>query len=368
MTKYQFGRTITRLPYSRRDFGNEAREEFPEGTDGDRQYIEVRRLGDRSYLKYFIEEMFTGYEGRGKLQSTALVTGTLGTGKTCYLAFLGWNIKDIFGMPVSTDFGSLKREVFGDYEYLDDLSIVDELIKVSNTEKERIRKKLSAEAADALLKENKSKLYKHVVLWDEIYKKASNRRGMDNINLLVGDIMKQQRHFKSLFIFAAPAQNEIDGKIVRQYVNVEVTGVKLTPNIRIPLDAPPELVRENWTLYDHYNNITLVKEPYLLYREPFHRLFDSASLPTIRQKLTADDMNRTVKEVYCPECNKKYPTDSLFCGKCGVTLKSATICSNEECGVYILPKYKYCLKCGKANENYTEPPNKMDTVKEEAII
>ena len=128
------------------------------------------------------------------------------------LVYLGWSIREIFGLPVSADFTALNSK-FGNSEYLSDLDIVDELVKISETSELKARQRLSAEIVDEIIKKNGSKLYKHVVLWDEIYKKASNRRGMENINLLVGDIMKQQRHFKSIFLFAAPAENELDKKI-----------------------------------------------------------------------------------------------------------------------------------------------------------
>lgn len=343
---------IKNLPYTREAFGNLVRQDFPEGEDGDKQFYEYRVQGDRSYFKYFIENMFIGPAGSGILQTTALITGNLGVGKTCLLTYLGWNIREIFGMPVSADFTALIPETFGEYEYLSDLDIVDEMVKISEASELKARKKLSVEVADALIKANGSKLYQHVVLWDEIYKKVSNRRGMENINLLVGDIMKQQRHFKSIFLFAAPAENELDKKMMNQYVTVDITGMKLTPNENVLLDVPPEQNRENFSYFHVYNRIKYTESSILLFRPPWHALFDSESPPTIRQKITTGEMTKAIKEVYCPECGGKYPGDHVYCGKCGVPLMRSNACTNPECGAIILPKYQYCPKCGMENKNY----------------
>lgn len=347
--------TIKELPYSRADFGNEPREAFPDGVDGDRQYYEYRAQGDKLFFRYFVDNMFIGPAGTGKLQASVLVSGQLGAGKTCLVVRLGWGIKEEYELPVSTDFTAPYKDVFGEYEYLSDLDIIDELVKVSETSELKAKKRLSAEAVDELMKKNKSKLYKHIVLWDEIYKKVSNRRSQDTLNLLISDIMKQQRHYKSLFISAAPAENELDRKSWNQYVNVDISGWKFSPD-------PDDPNRENYSFFDVYNRSTHYHTTLYLFRPPWHKLYDSESPPTIRQRINASDLSKAIKEVYCPDCGKKYPGDNVYCPECGTPLERSSACKNTECGCMILPKYKFCPKCGLINENYKSRTNKKEKV------
>lgn len=341
------------LPLTRMDFGNEVREQFPEGEDGDEQFYQVRKQGDDEFFKYFVDNMFVGPGGTGKLQASVMITGQLGAGKTNLLIRLGWGIKELYGMPVSTDFTSIYPDKFGEYEYLSDQDIIDELVKVSEVSELKAKQKLTAEAVDALLAKNKSRLYKHVVLWDEIYKKVSNRRGQETLNLLVGDIMKQQRHFKSLFISAAPAQNELDRKIWNQYVNVDIEGFKLNP-------LPDDPRREDYSFFNVWNRATATWAPLLLYRPPWHTLYDSESPPTIRQKLNSDDLFKAIKVVYCPVCGTKHPSYYVHCPDCSSILERAARCKTIDCGAMVLPKQKYCPKCGRENDNYKGKQSKKD--------
>lgn len=348
---------IRQLPLCRADFGNKLREEFPVGMEGDKLYYEYRLNGDNEFFKYFVDNMFLGPSGTGKLQASVFITGQLGAGKTCLMVSLGWRIRELYGLPVSTDFTAIYPDLFGEYEYVSDRDLIDELVKISEgTESLARRKRWSAEVADEVMNKNRSKLYKHVVLWDEIYKKVSNRRGQEILNVLIGDIMKQQRHFKSLFISAAPAENEIDRKSWNQYVNVDISGTKLNPH-----DDEPD--REDYTYFHVWNRAINMETAFTFWRKPWHRLYNSESPPTIRQKLTSEDLAKAYKVVFCPDCGKKFPNDNLYCPDCGSHTKRPSTCTNPDCGSMILPKNRFCPKCGKENIDYKGKESK--TVEEE---
>ncbi len=292
-----------------------SREDFPEGD-----------AGLRDYWRYFISVMFAGYAGNSIRQTTAMVTGQLGTGKTTFLAAVAWWMKEIFNMQVTSDTPSLNRKTFGDYTYLSDFDLVSEVIKageLADTEQQ----------ADL----DSSKLYKRIVIWDELYKKAARRRSLADINLIVGDILKQQRHFQSVFLLAAPAENEIDPKNVSQYVTVDVSGIK-------------SVSREDVTLFKVYNRLNFTEAWMEIYLPNYWPLFDSFSPPTMRPYISIKDMTKVIKKGFCVKCNKEFDMTCKFCGVCGDPLKRASFCPNQDCRSLIMPKYKFCPKCGAENQ------------------
>jgi len=301
-------RYVQQLPFRRSD--------FPEGDEGTSEYF-----------KYFISTMFEGPGGNVITQTTAMVTGQLGAGKTSFLVGFSWWIRDIFGIPVSTDF-HLNQGVFGQYEYLGYDDLANEMVHINELAN-----------SGASWEENNSPLYKHVVIWDEIYKKVHRRRSMENINILVGDIMKQQRHFQSIFMFAAPDMSDIDPKEVNQYITVDISGVK-------------SRTREGVSIFHLYNRINSTEAYIELYLPHYLPMFNSFSPPTMRQKVTTTDLMKAVKKAYCMNCNKEYDASNKYCGKCQALLVRASFCTNPDCKSLVVPKYKYCPKCGTENDNY----------------
>ena len=130
-----------------------------------------------------------------------MVCGKEGNGKTMFGAALAGRLKHIFPHRHVISDQHLKPE-FGPYTYWDwdDEDFIKELEAVSRMAKEG--KGWNQE----------SKLHNAIVLLDELYNKLHNRRGGSAKSILMGDIVKQWRHYHFLMIGMAPAEDEIDKK------------------------------------------------------------------------------------------------------------------------------------------------------------
>jgi hypothetical protein len=307
-------------------------------------------LGDREYFQYFISVMFEGPAGNSITQTAGLVTGFPGAGKTTFMTFMGWWIKECFNIPTTADFPLIK-ENYGDWEYLPTKEIIEEMVRVSDMVE-------SGNAKDVTSKD--SKLFRHCVLSDEIYKKSSNRRPMENTNQLISDMLREQRHWQSVFLFAAPAINELDTKTFNQYLTVDIAGV-------------PSKMRKDVTLYFITNRKNMTSATLELYlpnytgkdvkdgvdRKP---MFDSFSAPQFRHKITKDDMlkGKAYQKVYCMDCYVEYDGSFKYCVKCGQKLMKAPRCTNSNCNSILMAKFQYCPKCGAENINFKGKKDKDD--------
>lgn len=147
------------------------------------------------------------------LETTIMIMGKKGRGKTLSGVALSYMLRERFDRPVVVVGSSMgMTEAFGPHMRLDERAFRDELerMAVAASEEEN-----AEQVANAFEKYGVSLLWA-IILFDEARKLASSRRSSEKLVQLVGDYVMQSRHYHNTIIFLAPAEDEIDKRIVRQ--------------------------------------------------------------------------------------------------------------------------------------------------------
>ena len=132
-----------------------------------------------------------------------LIVGEVGTGKSLFMAWLGWKLKKYFGQPVVADFPF--KPAFGEYLYLPKKNFVDELKKM-----EEITDRSREIGAEQAFLEGDSRFYKAVVLLDESHTELNKRKGGNNLAILITETFTLWRHYQCLFVVASPKWNLLE--------------------------------------------------------------------------------------------------------------------------------------------------------------
>lgn len=214
-----------RLPYTRRDFASTA-----------------------DYLRQWLQDMgFVGSFGLG------LIEGNLGGGKSLFGYTISWWVKTLFGVKITVD--QMPRPAFGDYTYFE---VPDDLLK----ERELIDKIAARGDTWDGPEVSRLKLYHRFAFFDEFYKIGSNRRGMTNLMLEFGDVLKQARHMDTFILCAMPHKNEVDVKNVDQYITLDIR-------------AAWSMIKPDTANYIVYNRMNMVESVFSIFGPNYYPLYNT---------------------------------------------------------------------------------------------
>jgi hypothetical protein len=148
------------------------------------------------------------------LETSILVQGKKGRGKTLTGVDIGWNLRERFGRPVIV-VGSkmgLRPEQFGEFKIMDEKVFRDELerINVAASETDNV-----AAVAAAFEKYGISILYA-TIIFDEANKLFEVRRSADKLVQLAGYFFQQQRHYHVTTVLLTPDEEQIDKRVRKQ--------------------------------------------------------------------------------------------------------------------------------------------------------
>jgi hypothetical protein len=236
-----------RLPYSRRDF----------------------RTNEEYLTRWLVDMGFASPFGLG------LIEGNLGGGKSLFGYTIMWWLKKLFGFPITLD--QMPRPAFGSYKYFD---VPSDILK----EKELIDK--IAERSDEWEgpEVDQLKLYKCRAFFDEFYKIAHNRRGMSNLIIEFGDIVKQSRHANTFILCAMPHKNEVDVKAIDSYVTVDIR-------------AAWSMIKPDTANYIVYNRASLVESVFTIFGPNYYSLYNSQNPIRSRKNIDAKEYKKWQKKL-----------------------------------------------------------------------
>ena len=236
-----------RLPYSRRDF----------------------RTNEEYLTRWLVDMGFAAPFGLG------LIEGNLGGGKSLFGYTIMWWLKRLFGYKITLD--QMPRPAFGQYTYFD---VPSDILK----EKELIDK--IAERSDEWEgpEVEQLKLYKCRAFYDEFYKIAHNRRGMSNLIIEFGDIVKQSRHACTFILCAMPHKNEVDVKAIDAYVTVDIR-------------AAWSMIKPDTANYIVYNRASMVESVFTIFGPNYYGLYNSQNPIRSRKNIDAKEYKKWQKKL-----------------------------------------------------------------------
>ena len=162
-------------------------------------------------LSYFVDRL-------------TVLWGKMGRGKTtCAVAMAYW-MRDLFQLPVisvGTTIGF--RDPFGPFTHMPVEDFLKQMLLISQISDEIIAENIPQDDIDNHLlwykKEKGLKLYRCVLLFDELYKYCDARRPHSPVNKSIQDFVAQMRHYHVTFIGMAPRMGQIDRRMREDQVH-----------------------------------------------------------------------------------------------------------------------------------------------------
>lgn len=157
-----------------------------------------------------------------------LVTGPPRSGKDTFANVLAWKVKRFFkGIKVVRD--DHPTNVFGQYTFWDESLLADDLERMREVAQAagEGNKKAATQATKKLAEQwvtdtGSVMMQKSVVLFTEAWQKMNNRRGMTEMNLMLGGLNKMWGHSETLYLYVAQWTHDLDRFTCLPWVTHEV--------------------------------------------------------------------------------------------------------------------------------------------------
>lgn len=180
--------------------------------------IKFEELSDRALSEIFrclidIEEEEREDTLARLVETSILIEGKKGRGKTLSAVGLTWEMRERFGrqvVAVGTKMGL--KEGFGPFEYMPESDFRNEMEKIAMAANEEEN---AERVASMFEKYGVSILYKTVV-FDESFKLFDARRSSDKLIQLFGYFIAQQRHYHVTTILLSPSRDMLDKRVRMQ--------------------------------------------------------------------------------------------------------------------------------------------------------
>lgn len=201
-----------------------------------------------------------------------LVEGDNGSGKSLFLATMGWKMKKFFNKTICMDFHP--EPAFGDYKYMGDAELLEELQAINIKAKTKAEQIAEGEVKFGKWAESGPGSYLRDSVWllQEGYRYFERRRPADKLGMLYGYLVQQKRHFGMLMAVEATNVNllddfrfipRIDFWVKCSWFGQQHTAVYQIENRRLPLGHPLKfkgltIDAKHWgQLYDTRNPINM---------------------------------------------------------------------------------------------------------------
>ena len=214
------------------------------------------------------------------------VYGPLRSGKSGFVAVHAWHGKEWFGLPVVTYKFRYNDAAFGDYTYLNEANLIEELEKVSKVVEKNKKAYIewttggNKEQTGQLKQEimDKLNLKGTIIIIDEAHKVvAKDHRTL--LSMFWKDISGEWGHYGSQIIYITPDLSKLDRDSILQYLTHEI-GV--SRNLAIPDTSNINI----------YHKETGEHKPIILFhRESYYPLWAHNAPIASRSLVTAKDIH-----------------------------------------------------------------------------
>jgi len=152
------------------------------------------------------------------LDCLTLFWGQMGAGKTTNAVAMAYWMRELFELPVisvGTTVGL--QPAFGPFQHMETRGFIQQLMLIAKISDEIIAENIPEEDIDNHLqwcKENRGlKLYRAILLVDEMYKECDARKPNDPRNLAWLNFIAQMRHYHCTMICMTPNPRNVDGRV-----------------------------------------------------------------------------------------------------------------------------------------------------------
>ena len=148
-----------------------------------------------------------------------LFHGQMGTGKSTNAVAISHWMRELFELPVIQIGTSLGlKPVYGPFSFMSEKTFIEQLILMSQIANEIIENQIQDTDAylDWCQKTRGLKLYRAILLVDEMQKFCNSRTPHNRLNLAMLGFVAQMRHYHCTMIGMAPSPMNVDGRVREQ--------------------------------------------------------------------------------------------------------------------------------------------------------
>lgn len=147
--------------------------------------------------------------------------GQMGTGKSTNAVAIAHWMRDLFDLPVVQVGTSLGlRPPFGPFSFMSKEDFIKQLILITQIAEEAQEQNIAEDDIPIYLewcrKERGLRLYKAILLVDELQKICNSRKANNGLNMAMIEFIAQLRHYHCSILAMAPNYTNVDGRVQEQ--------------------------------------------------------------------------------------------------------------------------------------------------------